>query len=473
MHLHWFRSDLRIHDNTALDAAASQGPVLALYIITPKQWQQHQDAACKVDLWRRQLIALSADLARLNIPLLIRHCDWWQDIPGVLLDICQQSQISHVHCNAEYAVNERLRDTAVQQCLQQQQIGFSSYLDQLLFEPGTILTRTGSYFKVFGQFKNSGLQRLYDQLPVLLPAPKPQAALAICSDPVPEHIDGFATVSPQIQHIWPAGEAVARQQLDEFADKAMRDYATQRDFPALNGTSQLSPYLSAGIVSIRQCLHAALSAADGELFGPNEGINTWITQLLWREFYQHILVGFPAVSRHQPFKPQTAKLAWRQAPDDLQRWQQGQTGFPIIDAAMRQMLQTGWMHNRLRMIVAMFLSKNLLIDWRLGEQWFMQHLIDGDLAANNGGWQWSASTGTDSVPYFRIFNPISQSQKIDPDGRFIRQWLPEIAHLDNQAIHAPHLSPQLCPAALDYPAPMLDLAASRERAMAAFAALSN
>jgi deoxyribodipyrimidine photo-lyase len=387
------------------------------------------------------------------------------------VDVCRQYSIEHVHCNAEYGFNERQRDAAVQQCLQQHNIGFSSYLDQLLFEPGTITSKSGGYFKVFGQFKKVCQQRLYEQLPPVLPAPEPQAALAIQSDPVPEHIDGFQPVDPHIVQCWPAGETQGWQRLDEFADDAITDYARQRDFPALSGTSQISPYLTAGIVSIRQCLHAALKAADGELFGPNEGINTWISQLLWREFYQHILVGFSQVSRHQPFKAQTKKLPWRHAPDDLARWQQGQTGFPIIDAAMRQLQQTGWMHNRLRMIVAMFLSKNLLIDWRLGEQWFMQHLIDGDLAANNGGWQWSASTGTDSVPYFRIFNPITQSQKIDPDGQFIRRWLPELAHLDNKSIHAPHLSRNVSPDALDYPAPMVDLATSRDRAIAAFAAL--
>lgn len=473
MQLHWFRSDLRIYDNTALDAAASQGAVIAVYVITPKQWQQHDDAACKVDLWRRQLIELSKQLDRLNIPLLIRHCDWWQDIPTLLLDLCQQHQITHVHCNAEYGFNERLRDTAAQQCLQQNNIGFSHYLDQLLFEPGSITSKSGGYFKVFGQFKRVCQQRLYDQIPAILPAPEPQTKLPIQSDPVPQQIAGFQLVDPHIVQYWPAGEAHGWQRLDDFADEAISDYTGQRDFPALSGTSQLSPYLSAGIISIRQCLHAALKAANGELFGPDEGINTWITQLLWREFYQHILVGFPQVSRHQPFKPQTAKLAWRQAPDDLQRWQQGQTGFPIIDAAMQQLRQTGWMHNRLRMIVAMFLSKNLLIDWRLGEQWFMQHLIDGDLAANNGGWQWSASTGTDSVPYFRIFNPITQSQKIDPDGTFIRQWLPELAHLDNKSIHAPHLSRSVKAGTLDYPVPMVDLATSRDRAIAAFAALKN
>ncbi len=496
MQLHWFRSDLRIHDNTALHAAASQGAVIAVYLVTPKQWQQHDDAPCKIDFWRRQLIELSQQLGDLNIPLLIGHCNTWQDAPQKLLEICQQHNIKQLHCNAEYGFNERYRDAATRQLLQQNNIGFNRCLDQLLFKPGSIRTQSDGYFKVFGQFKRVCQQRLYEQLPQILPAPNPQEKLSIQADAIAANLTdftlgsydfdmSFSTVdqsSPEssteintesIEAQWPVGEAHAMQRLAHFCDDAILDYDQQRDLPALAGVSQISAYINAGIVSVRQCLHAALNAAHGELFGANEGINTWITQLLWREFYQHILVGFPQVSQHQPFKAQSKKLAWRHAPNDLARWQQGQTGFPIIDAAMRQMLQTGWMHNRLRMIVAMFLSKNLLIDWRLGEQWFMQHLIDGDLAANNGGWQWSASTGTDSVPYFRIFNPITQSQKIDPEGTFIRQWLPELAHLDNKSIHAPHLSSKISGLKLDYPAPMLDLADSRKRALAAFAALRD
>ncbi|RYY80892.1 MAG: deoxyribodipyrimidine photo-lyase [Moraxellaceae bacterium] len=481
MHLHWFRSDLRIHDNTSLDAAASQESVLALYILTPKQWQQHDDAPCKVDFWRRQLIELSQQLDRLNIPLLIRHCDTWQQVPDLLLELCQQYQITQVHCNAEYGVNERKRDAATQHLLQQYHIGFKHYLDQLLFEPGSITSKSGGYFKVFGQFKRVCQQRLYDQIPAILPAPKAQAKLFIAADPIAATLADFTLTGAfakldqssidSIAAQWPVGETQAMQVLDDFCADPILDYEHARDMPALAGVSQISPYINAGIVSVRQCLQAAIDAADGELFGANEGINTWITQLLWREFYQHILVGFPQVSQHQPFKAHTKKLPWRNAPDDLACWQQGQTGFPIIDAAMRQLQQTGWMHNRLRMIVAMFLSKNLLIDWRLGEQWFMQHLIDGDLAANNGGWQWSASTGTDSVPYFRIFNPITQSQKIDPEGTFIRHWLPALAHLDNKSIHAPHLSRNVQASALDYPLPIVDLKQSRERALQAFSGL--
>jgi deoxyribodipyrimidine photo-lyase len=261
--------------------------------------------------------------------------------------------------------------------------------------------------------------------------------------------------------------------LQTFIEHRIRNYQTTRDFPGLDATSRLSVYLTSGILSVRQCLHAAIVANQGHMAEGDGGIATWISELIWRDFYHHILVGYPRVSRHQPFKLATNRIAWRDAPEDLHAWQTGQTGFPIIDAAMRQLNQTGWMHNRLRMVVAMFLTKNLLIDWRHGERWFMQHLIDGDLAANNGGWQWSASTGTDAVPYFRIFNPVSQSKRFDPDGEFIRQWVPELARVDDKHIHDPHSAKDKRYAALAYPQPIVDLPASRERALDAFGNLSS
>ncbi len=224
------------------------------------------------------------------------------------------------------------------------------------------------------------------------------------------------------------------------------------------------------MISPRQCLHGALASNRGEFDSGSTGVQTWINELLWREFYKHILCGYPQVSRHRAFRAQTEALPWRDAPADLEAWEQGRTGFPIIDAAMRQLLHTGWMHNRLRMIVAMFLSKNLLIDWRKGERHFMRHLIDGDLAANNGGWQWSASTGTDAVPYFRIFNPISQSQRFDPQGHFIRHWLPDLRDIDEKNIHEPMKSRDLFATNL-YHSPMVDLSSSRQRAIEAFKGL--
>jgi deoxyribodipyrimidine photo-lyase len=285
-------------------------------------------------------------------------------------------------------------------------------------------------------------------------------------------VEGFPTPPDSLRQLWPAGEEAARERLATFTLEELWCYEERRDLPAQPGTSQLSPYLAAGVLSPRQCLHAALQGNQGEFDSGNPGAVCWINELLWREFYKHILVGYPRVSRHRAFRLETERLAWRRAPDELDAWQQGRTGIPIIDAAMRQLLATGWMHNRLRMVVAMFLSKNLLIDWREGERWFMRHLIDGDLAANNGGWQWSASTGTDAAPYFRIFNPINQSQRFDPEGRFLRRWLPELAHLDTRDIHNPAGLGGLF-AEDGYPVPLVDLGASRDRALAAFRRLEK
>jgi deoxyribodipyrimidine photo-lyase len=301
----------------------------------------------------------------------------------------------------------------------------------------------------------------------LVAAPAAQTPLAISSDLIPSNVTGFETPGDSLRALWPAGEREACRRLDSFADAQIDYYKNERDFPAKPGTSQLSAYLAAGVISPRQCLHAALHSNQGEFESGKVGAVTWINELLWREFYKHILVGYPRVSRHRAFRPETEALAWRDAPEELAAWQEARTGLPIIDAAMRQLLETGWMHNRLRMVVAMFLTKNLLIDWREGERFFMRHLIDGDLAANNGGWQWSASTGTDSAPYFRIFNPLSQSEKFDGEGVFIKHWLPELAGLNKKEVHNPANLGGLFGVA-DYPSPIVNLSTSRQRALAAF-----
>lgn len=466
----WLRNDLRISDNTALHAAASNGPVIALWLSSPAQWQLHDDAPCKVDFWLRNLKVLRAELAGLGIPLLIREAPLWQDAPAIIAGLCREHAITCVQVNEEYGIHESRRDDAVRTALAAQGVGFVSHLDSLLFAPGSLLTRSGGYFKVFSQFRKSAWARLAEDIPARLPVPPAQAPLPIASDQIPQQIAGFDSPEDGLRSLWPAGEAAAQTRLHAFADEQLLRYEQQRDFPAIDGTSALSPYLAAGVISIRQCLHAALAANRGEFASGNAGVQTWISELLWREFYRHVLVGFPRVCRQRAFKPETEALPWRDAPDDLAAWQQGRTGLPIVDAAMRQLLATGWMHNRLRMISAMFLTKNLLIDWRHGERWFMQHLIDGDLAANNGGWQWSASTGTDAVPYFRIFNPLSQSEKFDPDGEFLRQWLPELRQLRGRELHNPAAAGGLF-APAGYPAPIVDLPASRERALAAFKAL--
>ncbi len=302
---------------------------------------------------------------------MIRTADQWQQTPEVIALLCQEFNIGAVHVNTEYGIHESQRDAAVGTQLVDQGILFHDHFDQLLFKPGSILTQSGTYFKVFGQFKKTCYKHLYEHVPERIRTPKAQTALAIRSDPIPTSVSGFSAVSAELQTLWPAGEDVAQQRLNTFADEAMADYLELRDFPAKTGTSQLSAYLVAGVISIRQCLHAALAANQGELDSGKQGVVTWINELLWREFYTHILVGYPKVSRNRAFKEETEALTWRNSPKDLQAWQQGRTGFPIIDAAMRQLLSTGWMHNRLRMIVAMFLTKNLLIDWREGERFFL------------------------------------------------------------------------------------------------------
>ncbi|WAJ38665.1 deoxyribodipyrimidine photo-lyase [Pseudomonas sp. GOM7] len=468
----WFRSDLRVQDNSALNQAMGAGPSIALYLITPGQWQRHDDAPCKVDFWLRNLAQLSQALAALGVPLLIRRCDDWQAAPAVIAELCHAHEVCAVHVNEEYGVNESQRDRTVAAYLAQQAIDWYSHLDQIFFRPGSVLTRSGGYFQVYSQFRRVCYEHLHASLPAVQPTPRPQAPLPLPADPVPTAVEGFATPSDLLRSLWPAGEQVAQQRLARFADEQVAYYQDERDFPAKPGTSQLSPYLAAGVLSPRQCLHAALAANKGEFDSGNPGVVTWINELLWREFYKHILVGYPRVSMHRAFRLETEAVSWRQAPEELAAWQEGRTGLPIIDAAMRQLRETGWMHNRLRMIVAMFLTKNLLIDWRAGERFFMRQLIDGDLAANNGGWQWSASTGTDAAPYFRIFNPISQSQKFDPDGHFIRQWVPELAGLNKRDIHDPSaLGGLFAPAG--YPRPIVDMARSRQRALAAFKNLAG
>lgn len=467
LQLIWLRSDLRLHDNTALSAAASRGPSVAVYLLSPEQWREHDDAPCKVDFWLRNLRELSRTLGELNIPLLIRMASRWDEAPKVLLDLCQQLKIDAVHVNEEYGIHESRRDAAVADALKTKGIDFYSYLDQLLFKPGTVLTKTGTYFQVFSQFRKVCYDRLRSSLPSLVSAPMAQSRLTVDSDEIPSSVAGFATPSETLRALWPASEAEARRRLDTFADAQIDYYKSERDFPAKPGTSQLSAYLAAGVISPRQCLHAALQSNQGEFESGKVGAVTWINELLWREFYKHILVGYPRVSRHRAFRPETEALAWRDAPDELAAWQEARTGLPIIDAAMRQLLETGWMHNRLRMVVAMFLTKNLLIDWREGERFFMRHLIDGDLAANNGGWQWSSSTGTDSAPYFRIFNPLSQSEKFDSEGLFIKHWLPELAGLNKKDVHNPENLGGLFGVA-GYPSPIVNLSTSRTRALTAF-----
>ncbi|MEB3754091.1 cryptochrome/photolyase family protein [Acinetobacter sp. MD2(2019)] len=470
----WFRQDLRISDHAALWHATQHAECLAYVVLSPEQWRIHDDAPIKIDFYLRQLQQLKQQLDVLNIPLVIQTIPLWNDVATHLLALCQQFQIQAVHANAEFAVNEQQRDALCQHALQQHEIDFYLHQDRTLFPIASIRNQSGQPYKVFSAFKQNCYQRLNLQLPACYPEISVQSALSFTLDDAQSRIPtlsdlGYLDISAQVQQLWPVGEKYAQQQLDQFIADDVFNYQQLRDFPALNATSQLAAYLNIGMLSIRQCLQALFGKQHGQFSPENAGQQCWLDELLWREFYQHILFDFPEVSKHLPFQAKTKQLQWRNNEADFEAWKNGQTGIPIVDAGMRQLKATGWMHNRVRMICAMFLSKNLLIDWRKGEQWFMQQLIDGDLAANNGGWQWSASTGTDAVPYFRIFNPISQSEKFDTKGEYLRQWLPELASLDDKTIHAPYAKGYK--AGLGYPQPIVDLKTSRVRAIEAFKAL--
>lgn len=464
----WLRADLRATDNTALLAACADAAaeVACVYAVTPAQWATHDVAGVRIDFERRCLYELQRDLEALGIPLLLLQVPDFAALPVALAHLAARHGVEEIHANRQYEVNEQARDGAVERHLREAGIAFHLHEDQCLVPPGTLLKADGTFYSVFTPFRRVWLQRLELAGASPRPAPRPRRTAFTRSDALPAHVPGSEShVDPTVAaHWWPAGETAALARLAAFVRDDLPAYARQRDFPGVEGTSRLSPYLAAGVLSPRQCLNAALRSRDPA--NPDTGSDTWISELAWRDFYKHVLVGWPRVSRHRPFRLETAPLRWRHDTDDFKAWCDGRTGFPIVDAAMRQLRGCGWMHNRLRMIVAMFLTKDLLIDWRWGEQFFMQHLVDGDLAANNGGWQWSASTGNDAAPYFRIFNPVTQGRKFDPDGRFIRHWVPELRNFDGD-VHDPHGRGQ---AALftDYPPPMVDHGAARERTLAEF-----
>lgn len=472
----WFRSDLRTRDHRALHAAcaAADDGVVAVYVVCPDQWKEHDWADARVDFVLRNLRELSDALDAMRVPLRIRTCDRFDGVPGELLRLARETGCDALFFNEEYEVNERARDRRVRRAFSEEGLRVDAFVDQTILEPGSVKTKDGGWYSVFTPFKRAWIERFLDEEGLdPLPRPRPQAEIDVARDPVPDAVRGFARDAGR-PDLWQAGEEHALARLRAFARDRLEDYAERRDAPAVNGTSTLSPYLTSGVLSPRQCLHAARERNAGRLRGggktPN-GPETWIGELIWREFYKHLLIGYPRLSKNRPFREETAGVPWRDAPDDLRAWQEGRTGFPIVDAAMRQLERTGWMHNRLRMIVAMFLTKDLLIHWSEGERWFMRRLVDGDLAANNGGWQWSASTGTDAAPYFRIFNPTTQGERYDPEGAFVRKFVPELADLTGKDLHDPSRLDPDRRAALDYPEPICDHSAARERALAAFKGL--
>ena len=461
----WLRSDLRLDDNPSFESAFIEcEQVAAVYFYSDKQWQDHNESNVKLDFLIQNLRSLSLSLSQLEVPLIIINTNNFNSISLELNEFLSEYEIDKVYWNREFGLNEESRDDDVATSLSAADCPFNIFNDQIMFQPGKLKTQQGGDFSVFTPFKNRWKQEFNEDL---LPAGfnyTKRNKIDFVSN-ASDFSFGFKKTHDCDMSLWPAGEGSALDRLEEFVSIRATNYERDRNNPAIEGTSKLSPYLALGVISSKRCIQKAYEQNNKELIKRDQGIVKWIDELIWREFYRNIMFLNPKISQHKPFKDNTRNIVWKYDEHQFKAWCEGRTGFPLIDAAMRQLKQEGWMHNRLRMVVAMFFSKNMFHDWRLGEKFFMENLIDGDFSSNNGGWQWSASTGTDAAPYFRIFNPISQSEKFDKDGKFIKKYVPELKDLDAKEIHLP--SPGLL-FPKEYFKPMLDLKESRVLAIEAF-----
>jgi deoxyribodipyrimidine photo-lyase len=469
----WFRRDLRDFDHAALHHALASSRVVYCAFVFDREILDRlpspQDR--RVEFIWESVRELDAALSARGGGLVVRHASARTAIPRLATDL----GVDAVYCNHDYEPSACDRDAAVAHALAQAGISLLTFKDQVIFERGELLTGSGKPYSVYTPYRNTWLSALTPghlaawtigaNAGALAPAPATIAGAL----PTLEAM-GFARTNLGALPVQPGMRGGAAAFAD-FRDR-IDAYREARDYPAVKGPSYLSVHLRFGTVSVRGLAayaHACSLQPDGA------GAATWLSELIWREFYAQILWHHPRVVDHA-FKAEYDALAFPNDPQRFGAWRRGQTGYPIVDAAMRQLNTTGYMHNRLRMIAASFLVKDLLVDWRLGERYFADTLIDFDLASNNGGWQWAASTGCDAQPYFRIFNPVTQSERFDPDGKFIRRYVPEVDALSAKEIHAPWLVPAAIQQAKhvvvgrDYPEPIVDHAGARARALALFAA---
>jgi len=459
--LAWFRRDLRLHDHPALSAAiAAAGRVVPVFVLDPRLLDGPRSSANRTWLLLGTLRALADDLAALGAPLVVRTGRPEEVVPALAVE----AGAGDVFATRDVSPFARARDRAVGEALAATGRRLHLRRGLLVVEPEEVHTDDGRPLTAFTPFS-----RRWAAAPRRAPLPAPSAIPslpggALASDPLPA--DPLPTAR---RALLPApGEAAARDRLAAWvASTALPAYADGRNRLDADGTSRLSADLKLGTLSPLEVLLAAE--------GPGEGRRVFVSELCWREFYLHVLWHFPHVVRGA-FRPAYDAVPWVDDPAGLAAWRDGRTGYPVVDAAMRQLAASGWMHNRARMIAASFLAKDLLIDWRRGEDHFMRHLVDGDVASNNGGWQWTAGTGTDAAPYFRVFNPVSQGRRFDPEGAYVRRWVPELARVPDAHIHEPWTMPPAvqdasgCVIGRDYPAPIVDHAFARDRALAAYAA---
>lgn len=466
LHLVWLRNDLRITDNKALHAACSNpgAHVRAVFIATPRQWQQHGMSPRQAKFIHENLLQVQQALAELGIALTYHQCADFDASVKWLQDYCLKKQVKELFYNRQYEVNEHRRDKQLERYLGDKVI-CTSFDDSIMLPPGSVLNSSLQMYKTYTPFRNAFIQRLKESDLCSLPSPKIRQSGPVVIGKIPPLFD---YPYQAVDATFPFGEKAALQRLRTFCRGKVQNYVKRRNFPAINGTSSLSPYLAIGVLSPRQCFNRLRAECPDLLERVNSSAFSWFNELIWREFYRHLIVAYPFLCMGKPFIDWTDKVCWKNNDKDLQAWQHGRTGYPIVDAAMRQLNTIGWMHNRLRMISASFLVKDLLIDWRMGEQYFMSQLLDGDLAANNGGWQWAASTGTDAVPYFRIFHPTIQGERFDPQGTFVRQWLPELSGVPDKYIHNLHSWPEKNLGSLHYPLPIVDHKQACKETLAAF-----
>lgn len=470
----WFRRDLRLQDNPALcAAAAAHDHVIYVYIHAPRE-----DAAWTIGAASRwwlhhSLTALDQDVRRRGSFLQLRR--------GAsrthLLRLAQSTGATAVYWNRLYEPAAIARDGKVERALARHAIAVQTFNANLWFEPSAITTKQGGPYRVFTPFWRTARALLKVDPP--LPAPRRIATLA------PEHSGEAQNVTLEALRLlprrdwagafgrnWQPGEHGARLRLKNFCSEALLDYAHDRDRPDHAGTSRLSPHLHFGEVSPRQIAWMLESFACDRTARARNAMEPFLRELGWREFSHHLLFHTPSSAEHD-LNPRFAAFDWHASDaTNFTRWQRGRTGIPIVDAGMRQLWVTGWMHNRVRMLVASFLTKNMRMHWLHGARWFWDTLVDADLANNTQGWQWTAGTGADAAPYFRIFNPVTQGQRFDPDGTYVRRWVPELQALPNAMIHAPWLDPDAL-RRCGYPEPMVDLAQSRDAALVAYRTLSS
>lgn len=469
----WLRRDLRLSDNTALHHAARHSArICVAFVLDPMLLRSERVGAPIVQFFFSALQALREDLRRMGSDLVLLEGAF----AGELMALARNVKAQALFFNEDYEPVAIERDRSVQHAFEQSGIAVHHFVDHVYAGASKVLSDSGEPYRIFTPYKRKWLQHQHLSGKAPFPSERLHAGQLLLASELPpsQTVPKPETYSHRSSTDFPCGSEAARMALTSFLRKggAGRRYAVDRNFPGRNGTSHLSPHLRAGTIGIRTCIAAAVRAAGGGEERAN--IEVWVSELIWRDFYQQILKNYPHVSS-KPFRTVAEGLQLRNCDAEFAAWCTARTGYPIVDAAMTQLNRYGWMHNRLRMVVASFLSKHLLQDYRKGERYFEQHLCDADTAANNGGWQWASSTGTDAAPYFRVFNPSLQSRHFDPQGAFIKSMLPELRHVPDDFIHEPWRLPPLlaaearCEIGKDYPHPIVDHEMARKRAVEAYA----